>query len=140
MITKEHLRINQRREMFKYTAQVECPNPDSSIKDISSHLLGITLSKTGVCTYSTTVFVRPHFPVKQTIDFSFAVCGKFIFGEINMELTIEWIEYNKYMGVNKVVLYPYNISSQVWKMLEFYRSSGFVDVIPFILPPGGTYA
>ncbi|XP_053396878.1 uncharacterized protein LOC123551414 [Mercenaria mercenaria] len=135
IITLRSLRINQRIEMFNLTAQVECPNPSTILKKRSSHshLVGLTISRTGVC-ISGNDFVKPYYPLKQTNKFSFAICGKLIYGDINIPLTLEWMEYNRYMGVSKVVLYEYNISSEVSKILKYYQSTGFVDVIPFSLP------
>lgn len=126
--------INQRSEMFNMTAQIECPNPTMTHEYGYLRVAGLTISAPNSCTNENN-FVTPHYPLKQTKTFSFAVCGKIIYGDVNIALTLEWMEYYKYMGVNMVVLYPYHLSPKGSKLLNYYRFIGFVDVVHLAMPP-----
>ncbi|XP_060551474.1 uncharacterized protein LOC132713042 [Ruditapes philippinarum] len=134
LIRLGHLGINQRSEMFNTTAQVECPNPTQQHEYGYLRVAGVTVSTQHSCT-NENIFREPYYPLKVTKQFSFAVCGKIIYGDINIALTVEWMEYHKYMGVNKVILYPYKLSVMGSKLLKYYRSIGFVDVVHLTLPP-----
>ena len=53
-------------------------------------------------------------------------------------LTIEWMEYNKAMGVEKMLAYTYNLTQQALAVLWYYEKTGFLELRKFDLPNQGT--
>ena len=127
--------INQRSEMFNRTAQIECLNPNSQT---SNFIVGVSLTTAKECSLNATAFVKPDFPMKSTSHFSLAICAKIAYGDLNKALTIEWMEYNKAMAVEKVLAYTYNLTQQALTVLWYYEKTGFLELRKFDLPNQGT--
>ena len=127
--------INQRSEMFNQTAQVECLNPNSQTSNL---IVGVSLTTERKCNINATAYVKPDFPIKSTSEFSMAICAKIAYGDLNTALTIEWMEYNKAIGVEKVLAYTYNLTQQALTVLWYYGKTGFLKLRKFDLPNQGT--
>jgi hypothetical protein len=53
---------------------------------------------------------------------------------------VEWFEAQRILGVDKVVTYPYRLNANALKVLQYYESVGFLDIINgFDLPEVGEY-
>ena len=121
--------------MFNRTAQIECLNPHSQT---SNFIVGVSLTTAGKCHINATAYVKPDFAMKSTSEFSMAICAKIAYGDLNAALTIEWMEYNKAMGVEKVLAYTYNLTERAITVLWFYEKTGFLELRKFDLPNQGT--
>lgn len=71
-------------------------------------------------------------------DQSFAVCAKIAYGGLSAQRLIEWLEIQKYIGVDKVLLYFYNLNEEAMRVLLSYNRDGFVELLPFDYPEAGT--
>lgn len=67
------------------------------------------------------------------------LCGKLIYGNIDGDRLIEWFEFLKLVGVDHVIAYPYNITSQyAKKVLQHYQADGLLQLVPgFDFPEKG---
>lgn len=65
----------------------------------------------------------------------FTMCLSPIHGSFNDSLNVlEWIEFNKMLGVNKLMIYVNNVTSEVRKVLNFYHEHDVrVTVLPWSL-------
>ena len=121
--------------MFCRTAQVECLNLNSQTPNF---IVGVSLTTERKCNITTTAYIKPDFPMKSTSEFSMAICAKIAYGDLNTVLTIEWMEYNKAMGVEKVLAYNYNLTQRALTVFWFYEKTGFLELRKFDLPNQGT--
>ena len=120
--------------MFNRTAQIECLNPNSQI---SNFIVGVSLTTAKECFLNATAYVKPDFPM-STSQLSLAICSKIAYGDLNKALTIEWMEYNKAMGLEKVLVYTYKLTQQALTVLWYYGKTGFLELRKFDLPNQGT--
>lgn len=66
----------------------------------------------------------------------FAVCVKgldFLQEDLSVRL-VEWLELLKILGASKVFLYELEVHPNISKVLEYYKSSGLVQLTPITLP------
>lgn len=75
--------------------------------------------------------------LKRQPDESLALCAKIAYGTMSAQRLIEWLEIQKYMGVDTVLMYYYNLNSETMRVLLQYNSEGFVDLRPFDYPNSG---
>lgn len=68
---------------------------------------------------------------------SIAVCAKIIYGTMSAQRLIEWFEIQKFAGVDKVLMYYYNLNTEAMRVLRQYHKDGFVDLRPFDFPDAG---
>ncbi|XP_059469005.1 uncharacterized protein LOC132192846 [Neocloeon triangulifer] len=47
---------------------------------------------------------------------------------------VEWLEMHKILGADKIVIYEYQVHPNMSKVLEYYKSTGLLDVVKFSLP------
>ena len=59
------------------------------------------------------------------------VCVKAIWGHINSQRLVEWIEFNRILGISKFILYDTTITGSARSVLEYYQSLGVVDLVDF---------
>lgn len=78
-------------------------------------------------------FMAVEYLKKKSKD-SIAVCAKIIYGNMSAQRLIEWFEIQKYVGVDKVLMYYYNLNSEAMGVLLHYYKEGFVDLRPFDFP------
>ncbi|ELU04131.1 hypothetical protein CAPTEDRAFT_219582 [Capitella teleta] len=60
-----------------------------------------------------------------------AVCVKGIWGSLDANKLIEWLEFNRLLGVQKVVFYDVMLTGEAVKVVEHYAQSGFVTIERF---------
>uniref|UniRef100_A0A0K0FWK7 Glycosyltransferase family 92 protein n=1 Tax=Strongyloides venezuelensis TaxID=75913 RepID=A0A0K0FWK7_STRVS len=78
-------------------------------------------------------FVIPQQSNGDDIKITTCVKGLDFDDDLSIKL-IEWIEWQKYFGVNHVTFYLYKVHSNMDKVLKYYVDSGYVTVIPITLP------
>ena len=102
-----------------------CPNIKNSGMTIP---IGVAVKLSNItCSEDQVSYVRPYFPLKEPTKI--AIGTKTAFANISAELIIEWMEAYKYLGVNKVVTYYMNnINSDALKVLQFYETTGILDL------------
>ena len=67
-----------------------------------------------------------------------AVCTKLTYDSVDAAQLVEWFEAQRILGVDKVVTYPFKLNANALKVLKYYESTGFLDVIHgFYLPELG---
>ncbi|KAL3841813.1 hypothetical protein ACJMK2_019914 [Sinanodonta woodiana] len=133
-----NFKLRQISTFFKSYVQsfrFECTNPNPMSKP-----RGVTLIVTEhTCSTDISTYVAPVFPYRQPGNNTLALCAKVAFGNLNAALTVEWLEYNKNMGVDKIAVFVSNLSSTTSGILEHYQKSGFLEIHPFDLPMLGTF-
>ena len=75
--------------------------------------------------------------LNQKPEESIAVCAKISYGQVSAQRLIEWLEIQKYMGVDKVLMYFYNLNEEAMRVLLAYNRDGFVELLPFDYPDAG---
>ena len=63
-----------------------------------------------------------------------ALCLKCAHGVVNATFLVEWIEFNRLLGVEKFIVYDTAIHGPARRVLHHYESLGIVEVIPFHFP------
>jgi hypothetical protein len=56
-----------------------------------------------------------------------AICTKLTYDDVDPIPIVEWFETQRILGVDKVVTYPYRLSANALKVLQYYESVGFLD-------------
>ncbi|CAH1772384.1 unnamed protein product [Owenia fusiformis] len=121
------------RECTYFPYFVDCPLYESH-KDHVVDVVGITDKMCGE--------VDTWLPVTQTFfdnmpdtSHSVIICMKTLFGLINPSRLIEFLEFSKILGVEKVVIYGvYDIGLDVRDVLDGYIKEGFITIIDWRLP------
>ena len=85
-----------------------------------------------ISNYATVQYTRPCL-----LEVCIAICAKIAYGYVNPEMVVEWMEYYKYMGVNHVVVFTFNLTADALTVLKFYEKQDFVEVLPFDFPAKG---
>lgn len=61
-------------------------------------------------------------------NYELTTCVPITYGDFNSEALIEWFEFQKYFGVEKVSMNIWKVSEENWKVFDYYRSTGLLDV------------
>lgn len=77
--------------------------------------------------------------VRTQDPFSVAICAKIGYGELSPHRVIEWLETQRYLGVDKIVYYFYNLNTETMNVWKAYAKEGFVDLLPFDIPQPGRH-
>ncbi|KAL4231491.1 hypothetical protein ACF0H5_009069 [Mactra antiquata] len=133
VIWKNYSQVNYRENMFNHTAQIECPNPVTLRYSLG--IIGITVSNQ--CPLNREYYTQPQRPIMTKPGDTLALCGKIIYGDVDINLLIEWVEYNKHMGVDKILFYTYNVTPSVSKVLKYYENIGLISLLPYKMPYEG---
>lgn len=78
-------------------------------------------------------FSAIEYMIKQPRD-SLAVCAKIAYGTLSAQRLIEWLEIQKYIGVDQALVYYYNLNKEAMDVLLQYYREGFADLRPFDYP------
>ena len=90
------------------------------------------------CNGSAVNYVQPYFPLRETTT-KLAIGTKTAYGNVSAEMIIEWMEAYKYLGVDKVVSYYVStINPKALKVLEYYASTGILDLYYYEPAASGT--
>ena len=64
-----------------------------------------------------------------------AICAKVAYNDsLDAQNLVEWFELQRLLGVDKVLLFVMELPSQIWKVLQHYRDSGFLLTVPYAIP------
>ncbi|XP_053388593.1 uncharacterized protein LOC128551703 [Mercenaria mercenaria] len=64
----------------------------------------------------------------------FTVCTAPLFGFRDSLRLVEWIEFNRILGADKILLYNYSTSAKVHEIISHYLKSDLIDVIQWRFP------
>lgn len=78
-------------------------------------------------------------PNSENIQKSIAICSKIAYGSLNAKYLVEWIETQRYMGVQKIISYVYKLNMDAINVLKHYEEIGIVETFPFEIPPASRY-
>ena len=118
--------------------QVFCETEKNAQLKINTRPVGVTLTydidncPMDISNYATVQYTRPCL-----LEVCIAICAKIAYGYVNPEMVVEWMEYYKYMGVNHVVVFTFNLTADALTVLQFYEKQDFVEVLPFDFPAKG---
>ena len=113
--------------------QFVCPNPLTSLKKVPE---AVTLTNKYTCPENMTSYASVVTPTRPE-GTSFGVCAKIAYGNLSAESIVEWFEYQRHMGVSKVMAYTYKLNEAAMKVMDYYSSIGFAEILPFSLPLRG---
>ena len=135
---KENL-TRQTVRMRRYIIFPEWPNMDSK-----SHAYSYECNVTGYHVNMDPIEIYPYgqkYAVKIPIQIvrtrkaeDFALCLKGTFGLLNPIRLVEWIEFNRYLGVEKFIIYDMAIQGVARRVLKYYQLAGLVEVVPYRFP------
>lgn len=67
-------------------------------------------------------------------DNTIGVCAKIAYGHFPAERILEWVEINKEMGADHVVLFTYNLTDDAMEVVKHYSQSGYMTHKEFDFP------
>lgn len=114
--------------------QYVCPNPFQKAGKVP---LAVSLSVGKVCPKDLRKYVRVDLPTEHPGE-KLAVCAKLVYGNMSASSMVEWFEYQRLMGVSKVIAYTYKLNPDAMKVLKYYHVTGLTDFYPFSLPMKGS--
>ena len=59
------------------------------------------------------------------------ICVKAMWGWINATRLVEWLEFHRLLGVDKIAIYDTTILGSATRVLDYYQQIGLVDVVKF---------
>ncbi|KAL4228749.1 hypothetical protein ACF0H5_011792 [Mactra antiquata] len=120
------------RNISLTSSQITCPiqSPLQDVKGIALQFAGRKCQQKNI---------KPSVPIKPTNNESFAICLKILFGQVDVGLLVEWLEYNRLIGVDKIFMFTYNITREVSDVLKQYINVGFVEKRPYSYPSNKEY-
>ncbi|CAL1532593.1 unnamed protein product [Lymnaea stagnalis] len=108
-------------------AEFSCSVPANQLKASGvSKFSYVTFVKSS-CRDASNDIMRIEFP--KAVAKSVGVCLKVTYGTLNPEKMVEWFEFTKLMGVTKVFTYYFDVDPPAMKVLEYYNSTGFLDLL-----------
>lgn len=83
-------------------------------------------------------YYKIYYPKKN--EGKLALCPKIAYDKIHPIKLIEWFEYQKLMGVTKVITSVQYLNTDALRVLEYYREQGIVEIVPYPSKiPGDVY-
>lgn len=71
---------------------------------------------------------------QETGKYKLTTCVPILYGNFNSEALIEWFEFQKYFGVDKVSMHVWKVSNENWKVFDYYRANGLLDLYKLDAP------
>ena len=93
----------------------------------------VALTLKPVCRQDALKFVNVDYAFMQT-DNTIGVCSKVAYGDFPAERILEWMEINKEMGADHVVLFTYNLTDEAKNIIDHYAKAGFITQREFDFP------
>ncbi|XP_059143255.1 uncharacterized protein LOC131930689 [Physella acuta] len=91
-----------------------------------------TLSAT-TCPADTTQYFAVRYPTRKPGHV--ALCAKILHGNtLDPEKIIEWVEMQKILGVDKILVYNLGIPDHIFRVFRFYQFEGIIEIQPYELP------
>ncbi|XP_060592676.1 uncharacterized protein LOC132747344 isoform X2 [Ruditapes philippinarum] len=113
--------------------QYICPN---FLRGLNRVPKAVSLGMDKNCPKNKSKYLIVDYPKKEEPD-TVAVCAKLVYENISASAIIEWFEYQKMIGVSKVMLYTHNLNANAMSVVKYYKSSGFCEAFPFKNPQIG---
>ncbi len=66
-------------------------------------------------------------PENSPVKYNFGICVPVAYGEFNNYGLVEWFEFNKLLGVTKIIIYNNNISDRNMKVIKHYHDANFIE-------------
>ena len=79
------------------------------------------------------IFMKIQYPEIRKRG-SLGFCAKIAYGTLSPNRLIEWLELHRFVGVDKVMIYYYNLNTEAMSVLRQYVEEGFVGLQPFDIP------
>lgn len=96
--------------------------------------------ETDRCDENNLTYYLPVETIVTTQPGSVGVCAKIVYGNVEAERLVEWLEAQIYLGVDKVFIYCHaNLNKRARQVFEHYSKTGFVQTFPFVVPENDTY-
>ena len=111
-------------------AQFICDTPHSALNEKPNR---VALTVKAVCKEKGLKFVNVDYAFMQP-DNTIGVCAKVAYGQFPAERILEWMEINKEMGADHVVLFTYNLTDQALNVVNHYAQTGLVTTNEFDFP------
>ena len=103
-----------------------CKNP-VQVSHIFPETVSLSLSPV-VCVNSSSSYVKTLMSFKEP-GTKLAIGTQIVYGNINADHIIDWMETYRHLGVDKVISYYYKLTNnRALKVLQYYHRSGFVDL------------
>ncbi|XP_068173729.1 uncharacterized protein [Antennarius striatus] len=117
---------------FKYgTADIMCPIPSSC--ETPSHI-AVTSAEDDPEEESEKEFLEVwNQNPKDSFNYNFVVCVSTMFDFTNVLQLVQSMEMLKLLDVDRVAIYRTSNSPEVQRILDYYKKTGFVEVIPWSL-------
>ncbi|KAL4216696.1 hypothetical protein ACF0H5_024419 [Mactra antiquata] len=122
--------IVQGRQFALSESLVTCPIK-SRLQDINGVVLQLNR---GECPASKKLYIKVTAPIKPRNNESFAICLKILYGHVDVRLLVEWLEYYRLIGVDKIFMHIFDLSQEVWDVLRQYTKVGFVETRQYNYP------
>ena len=92
--------------------------------------VAITVSES-TCSEDDVVFIEPYHPLRQP-GRKLVIGAKLAYANISAMSILEWMEANKFLGVDKIVAYYVSsLNNDALKVLNYYATTGFLDLYFF---------
>lgn len=76
---------------------------------------------------------------QESANYKLTMCVPIVYGDFNSEALVEWFEFQKHFGVEKISMHIWNVSQENWKVFEYYRSDGILDIYRLDAPYNISY-
>lgn len=88
---------------------------------------------------------KPCSPTMETVKMiyperhknSFAICAKIAYNKLSPQRLIEWFEYQRVMGVDKILTMVQYLNADAYKVLQYYKKIELLDLDTFPSPLPG---
>lgn len=95
--------------------------------------IAVTISLNRKCPGDHSKYVKVIYPKKEPGE-QIGVCAKLIYGEIEASTLVEWFEYQRLMGVSKIISYTQDLNVHAMSVLDYYQRIGLCEHYPFDVP------
>lgn len=85
------------------------------------------------CPTDESVYIRPFLPKVQARH-SLAICVKIVYGNVDMKLLVDWMEFYREMKVDKIFMFTYNLTNNIELVIQRYIDTGFLERRQFDFP------
>ncbi|XP_037933200.1 uncharacterized protein LOC119668933 [Teleopsis dalmanni] len=124
---------NSARSVYPYL--LSCIIPEENMNDIP---ITVSLVKEECDRATNNLKISYELPEKPKTKSGFAVCVKALmypFEDLSARI-VEWLELLRLLGADKIIMYKYKTHKNVTKVLDYYQSTGFIDVRPHTFARG----
>ena len=89
------------------------------------------------CT-SPAFLVRVHTQAEASharkVNMTLCLSGPMKFGYADVGQFVQWMEFNRKMGVDRFVLYNHSVDAALRPYLVYYAKKGFINLLPWVVP------